>query len=171
MEFIYDEVTLDEVQNAIAVVKKQLQTLGIDNIQVGKKEDGRLKITYYSDVNVTSIKKILSEEKKLELDYASHSKDKERSRLPSNENKSGYSLDVYEIQNGTDAGSDLNGTYVAELKHKSDRFSNPNLFIGKLNTGAEDSVVKTAYKVSRHIAIAIDNMSHHVPDVRAGPSC
>ncbi|MDO5977933.1 hypothetical protein [Flavivirga spongiicola] len=171
MEFIYDEVTSDEVQDAIAVVKKQLLTLGIDNIQVGKKEDGRLKITYYSDVDVASIKKIFSsEEKKLELDYAFSNKDEEHSKFPSNENKNGYNLDVYEIQNGTDAESDLNGTYIAELKHEYDRFSNPNLYIGKLNTSEEDRIVKIAYKVRRHIAITIDNMSHNVPDVRAGPA-
>lgn len=170
MEFIYDEVTSDDVQEAIAVVKKQLQTLGIDNIQVGEKEDGRLKITYYSDVNVASIKKILSEEKNLELDYAPYSEDKERNGFPSSKNKNVYNLNVYEIQNSTDGESDLNGIYVVELKHEYDRFSNPNLYIGTIDVSDEDRVVKIAYKVRRNISIAIGDMSHNVPDVRAGPA-
>ena len=170
MEFIYDEVTSDEVQDAIAVVKKQLQALGIDNIQVGEKEDGRLKIIYYSDVTVASIKKILSEEKNLELDYGPYSEDKEHTRFPSSESKNGYNLDVYEIQNGTDAESDLNGTYVVELKYEYNRFSNPNLYINKIDSSEKDSIVKVTYKVCRSIAIAIDHVSHNVPDVRAGPA-
>ncbi len=170
MEFVYDEVSSDEVKDAIAVVKKQLQTLGVDNIQVGEKEDGRLRITYYSDVNVASIKKIFSEEKKIELDYAPFSQDKEDTEFPTGENKNGYSLDVYEIQKGTDGTSDLNGTYVAELKHEYDRFSNPNLYIGKIDSSDRDKIVEVAYKVRRHITISIDDMSHSVPDVRAGPT-
>ncbi|TGV01205.1 hypothetical protein [Flavivirga rizhaonensis] len=169
MEFVYEEVTSDEVQDAIAVVKKQLQTLGIDNIQVGEKEDGRLKITYYSDVNAASIKKILSKEKKLALDYTSYNHGEEDSKLPSNENKNSYNLDVYEIQKGVDGESDLNGTYVVELKHEYDRFSSPNFYISRIDISEEDRIVKIAYKVRRHIAIAIDDMSHSVPDVRAGP--
>ncbi len=170
MEFIYEEVSSDEVQDAIAVVKKQLQTLGIDNIQVGKKEDGRLKITYYSDVNVASIKRILSKEKNLELDYTPYNQDEKHTGFPSDENKNGYNLDVYEIQKGTDGESGLNGTYVAELKHEYDRFSNPNLYIGKIDSSDRDQVVKVAYKVRKHVVITIDDMSHHVPDVRAGPT-
>ncbi|WP_303318107.1 hypothetical protein Q4Q34_11770 [Flavivirga abyssicola] len=169
MEFVYDEVTSDEVQDAIAVVKKQLQTLGIDNIQVGEKEDGRLKITYYSDVNVASIKKMLSKEKKLALDYTSYNHEEEDSKHPSSEDKNSYNLDVYEIQKGVDGESDLNGTHVVELKHEYDRFSNPNFYIGKIDLSEEDRIVKIAYKVRRHIAIVIDDMSHNVPDVRAGP--
>lgn len=170
LEFIYDEVTSDDVQDAIAVVKKQLQTLGIDNVKVGEKEDGRLKITYYSDVNVASIKKLLSKEKNLELNYASHSQDKEHNKFPSSENKNSYNLDVYEIQNGTDGDSNLNGTYVVELKHEYDRFSNPNLYIDTIDSDERGRIVKVTYKVRRNIAIAIDTMSHYVPDVRAGPT-
>lgn len=169
MEFVYDEVTSGDVQDAIAVVKKQLHTLGIYNIQVGEKEDGRLKITYYSDVNVASIKKLLSKEKKINLDYTSYNQDEEHSELPTNENKNSYNLDVYEIQQDTDGESDLNGIYVVELKHEYDRFSNPNFYIGKIDVSEEDRIVKIAYKVRRHIAIAMDDMSHYVPDVRAGP--
>ncbi|MDO5971573.1 hypothetical protein Q4Q35_17350 [Flavivirga aquimarina] len=169
MEFIYDEVTSDEVQDAIAIVKKQLYTLGINNIQVGEKEDGRLKITYYSDVNVARIKQLLSKEKNLELDYASHNQDKEKNEFPFNDSKNSYNLDVYEIQKGADSESDLNGIFVVELKHEYDRFFNPNLYVDIIDGYEKARIVKITYKVRRNIAIAIDDMSHHVPDVRAGP--
>ncbi|AUP80427.1 hypothetical protein [Flavivirga eckloniae] len=170
MEFIYDEVTTDDVQNAIAVVKKQLQTLGIDNVKVGEKADGRLKITYYSDVNVDHVKRVLSKEKNLELDYASQQQDKKHNKLPNNENTNGYNLNVYEIQKGADSDSSLNGTYVVELKHEYDRSYNPNLYISIIGSDEKDQITEVAYRVRKNIAIAIDNMSHCVPDVRAGPS-
>ncbi|GAA3637637.1 hypothetical protein [Flavivirga jejuensis] len=170
MKFIYEEVSSGEVQEAIAVVKKQLQILGADNIQVGEKEDGSLKITYYSDVNVANIKKILSKGKDLDIGFASSNQDQEHSKFPSSENTTGYNLDVYEIQKGTDGDSSLNGTLVVELKHEYDRFTNPFLYVGAVNSKERDQIVKVAYILRRNIAIAIDNISHNVPDVRAGPN-
>ena len=71
MQFVDADVTSDVTQNAIAIVKKQLQTIGIANIQVRETVAGRLKITYNSDLDVASIKRIFSKELSLELGYVS----------------------------------------------------------------------------------------------------
>jgi preprotein translocase subunit SecD len=171
LEFIDNKVTSDEVQEAIAIVKNQLQSLGVDEIEVQEEADGRLRITYYSDVNVTSIKKIFSERENLELGYASYNQDEEDTRFPSDKNSNSYHIDVYEIQNGADADFGLDGKYVLELKHEYDRFSNPNVYLSttKIEVSDSNEIPKVTYKVRRNIAIAIDDNSRHVPDVRAGP--
>ena len=65
LQFTDAKVTSSETQNTIAIVKEQLQNLGADNIHVKETQEGTLKITYYSATNVSSIKKILSEENTL----------------------------------------------------------------------------------------------------------
>ena len=169
MEFANIEVAKNDVQIAIANIKQQLQAVGATNIKVKEAENGALKITYYSHVNVANIKEILSKENHLVLDYAnnqgqndSHSSDKQ----------SNYNLDVYEIRKGIDASS-FDGKYVLEIKYDYDRFSNPNIYISFQNVTVSKTghSIKTAYKVNRNIIIAINNTSHKEPEVRAGPIC
>ena len=169
LQFTDDEVTNEEAQNTIAIIKEQLQTLGINDIQVGEQEDGRLKITYYSDANVASIKKILSKGKRIELGYTSYNQDEKDGNLPSNKN-SNYNFDVYEIQS-TDLTLGFDGKYVLEIKQEYERFSNPNVysFEGEINVTERCKIVKVAYRVNRNIAIAIDNTLNTIPEVRAGP--
>ena len=50
VQFLDAQVTTDVAQNAISKVKKQLHSIGIFNIQVRETAAGRLKITYYSDL-------------------------------------------------------------------------------------------------------------------------
>lgn len=171
MEFIDDEVTSCEIQDAIAIVKTQLEALGVDDIEVRKEEDGRLRITYYSDVNVESIKRLLSEEKNIALGYTSYDREQEDSKFPSKEKTNSYNLDVYEIHKGTDIQFGLDGKYVIDLNHDYDRFTNPNvpISLGLIDASENNSLVKIAYKLYRNIAIAIDNTSHKIPEVRAGP--
>ena len=171
IEFIDEEITSCEIQDAIAIVKKQLESIGVDNIEVQEEEDGRLKITYYSNVNVASIKGFLSEGENIELGYAFNEQNQEDSKFPSKENSNSYNLDVYEIQKSTDIQFGLDGKYVLELNHEYDRFTNPNVNVslGLIDINESDRLVKVAYKLHRNIAIAIDNTSHKIPEVRAGP--
>ncbi len=171
LQFAIDEVTSKEALNVIAIVKEQLQTIGVDNIQIQKQENGQLKITYYSDADVASVKEIFSKEE-LELGYISYNEKKKNTKSPSDENSISYNLDIYEIQNGNDAELGLEGKSVLKLNHEYDRFSNPNVFIsiGKIDDDESSSIVKVAYKLHKSIAIAIDNWSHTIPEVRAGPN-
>ena len=157
----------DEAQSTIAIVKKQLQDIGVDNIQVKEGENGTLKITYHSLTDVSSVRRTLSEDNRLDLNSNSHN----NSTLPLNENSISYNLDVYEIQNGTDADWNLVENSVLKVNSENDRFFNPNVFISAIAIDAKvkDATVNVTYKVHRNIAIAIDNTSHNIPEVRAGP--
>ncbi len=171
LQFANAEVTTDEFKNALTIVKKQLKTIGVDNIQVRKQDDGGLRISYYSTTDVAGIKRMLSKEKQVKLGYVSNGQDDGQTKSPSDKKLNSYNLDVYEIQSGADAGAGLGGKYVFELKQEYDRFSNPNLYtyLPKIELGERNKIVKAAYRINRNIAIAIDNTSHNIPEVRAGP--
>ena len=89
--------------------------------------------------------------------------------FPSEKKSQSYNLDVYEIQKDSDSDWDLNGTYIVELKPEGYRFSNPNIYAFINEVEVRNSIEKVAYKIHYNIAIAIDNTSHKIPEVRAGP--
>lgn len=172
LQFTDSEVSVEEAQITIEIVKKQLQNLGVENIQVTEQETGNIKITYYSDSDVDIIKQSLSREKKLILDYSPIDRSTQDSKFPSDKNTIGYNLDVHEIQKNHDVNRNLNGTPAQELKLKSNHFFNYNVLASFDEAGVseQESVLKVAYKVNKHIALAIDNASRSIPEVRAGPN-
>lgn len=173
LEFTDVELTSEVAQNTIAIVKKQLQDIGVENIQVSEQESGTLKITYYSDADVESIKKSFSKENRLDIAFVSHNQKDKSAEFPFDENTISYNLNVFEIQNVNDAEWDFNGIVVPEIKSKSDRFFEPNLYVynAVIHLKKLDRIVKEAHKVSESIAIAINNTSHKIPEGRAGPNC
>lgn len=172
VQFADNKVTLDVTQTTIAIVKKQLQNIGADNIQVKELGLGRLKITYYSNINVTRIEKILSEAKNLGLVNTPFEEEHESEDLHLDQDLNGYKLDVSEIQNSYDLDSDFNG-YIVELRLEleNERIYNTvvNYAIVDIVAWGRNEIDKTAYILHRNIAITLDNSSHNIPDVRAGP--
>lgn len=169
VQFANDEVATFETQNTIAIVKKQLQSIGVDNIQIHEVDNGKLKITYYSNVDVTSIKKIFSE-KELEFGFTSIYHQEKSAKLPSNKKSNTYKLDVFEIQKSNDTDWDFNG-YVLELNPENDRFFKPDVYFPAIRKDIREKkeIEKVAYIIYRNISIGIDNSSHNIPEVRAGP--
>ncbi|WP_147376135.1 hypothetical protein [Ichthyenterobacterium magnum] len=171
LQFNDDEVTSNEAQNTITIVKEQLEAIGVDNIQILDLEQGQLKITYYSDADISSIKKIFSKDKTLAFDDATKHQEESPAKIPSENKSVSYNLDVFEIHNGSDIASGLSGKLALESKTGNDRFFNPNTFMSIKETDdkEDESIIKVAYKLRRDIAIAIDNTSYKIPEVRAGP--
>lgn len=171
LKFTDVNITSDEAQSTIAIVKEQLKAIGVAIVQVHELNEGQLKIAYFSTADVASIKKILSKEKNLKIGYASNNQDENSSDFPSNKKSKSYKLDVYEIHKNADLDSGLDGKLVLNPKLDYDRFYNPNIIILNNDVDAEDGnrVVKVAFKVHVNIAIAIDNTSRNIPEVRAGP--
>jgi len=170
VQFANDEVTLLETQNTIAIVKEQLQAIGVDNIKVYEEANGKLKITYFSDVDVASIKKIFSKDKDVNLSYASLFLGETTPDFPANKKSNRFKLDVFEILKANDAEGDFNG-FALELKPESDRFFTTVVYLiaVKIDGKEKNSSEKVAYTIHKNIAIAIDNSSHNIPEVRAGP--
>jgi hypothetical protein len=165
LQFSDVEITSDDAQTAIADVKKQLHTIGINTFKVQELKDGQLKISYYSVADISSIKDILSKGNKLKIGFSSNTSSKKKKSKT-------YKFDVYEIQKSNDLESGLDGKYVINIKQDYDRFYNPNVFIlsNHVDSKDENGIVKVAFKVFTTIAVAIDNTSGNIPEVRAGPS-
>jgi len=170
LQFEDVDLTSKQTENTVAIVKQQLQNLGAENIQVLSLENGKLKITYFSDSEVASIKETFSEENNLVLHLTSQSQEEDSSSFPFEESNINYNLDVYEIQNGQDSEWGFDGAIGLELEPKSDRFLDPNNLSNKhIGCQYEDYLIQVAYKIRREITIQISDPLHTIPEVRAGP--
>jgi len=167
LQFVNKDLTSDAAQYTISAVKQQLQDIGVNNITIVEQDHGELKISYYSDTDAAIIKNIL------ELDKTSSDEKQSPSQFPTQNTSLAYNFDVYDLHKDYDVSSNLGGKLALELKANTDRFSNPNEYIpvkGIIIKG-EEAHVKVAYKFYKTIAVAIDNNSQKIPEVRAGPHC
>ena len=172
LQFQDVDLTSNQTDNTVATVKQQLKTLGAENIQVLALENGILKITYYSDADIASIKETFSEESTIALHLSAHTQDKDSSSFPFEESNVTYNLDVYEIQNGSASGWDFDGVIGLDVESKSNRFLDPNyLFIENVGYKYQDNLLEVSYRVRREITIQLSDPLHSIPEVRAGPIC
>ncbi|MEZ4856745.1 MAG: hypothetical protein R2812_09765 [Gelidibacter sp.] len=171
VQFNTKEVTAEQSQNAIAAIKQQLQAFGVDNIQVREESNGSLKISYHSAIAVENIKKTLSDDEALALDFTALNHHKKNSKYPSKKQSKNYNLDVYELHKPTD-NSNSAGTYVINQKQDYDRFFNPNigLHTTEIDFSKTNNVVTSSHKLNKNSVFLIDNTSYIIPEVRAGPS-
>ncbi len=171
LQFTDIKTASNESENALALVTEQLHAIGINNIQVEDQEGNQLKITYYSNTDAKSIKQLLSKDNVLSIDYTSHKQTQNPSKTPEKQTSKKYNIDVSDIKSASDFNSDLSNKYAFELKQEYDRFSIPNFntYIPEITVDENKQLAKVAYKINRNIAIAIDNTSHNIPEVRAGP--
>jgi hypothetical protein len=169
VQFGSDAVSIEQTQTAIANIKQQLQAFGVEVIQVKQSENGKLKIAYYSSNDVESIRKMLSEDHHLLLDYTNV--EHHTGKFPSDKKSKTYNLDIYELHQSNDGSQGASGTSVLIVKQDYDRFFNPNVVLpcAIIDAGKTNRFVKEAYKVNNAIAIAIDRTSRTIPEVRAGP--
>lgn len=173
LQFTDVELTSEGAKHTIAIVKAQLLELGVENIKVKAQQNGKLKISYYSDAEISSIKRNFAKNNNIVLDYSATNQDEDPSKFPSEENSISYNLAVYEIQKNSDSGWGFDGTFVLDVEVKSDRFLDPNLYflVSGLDCRNTNSIARVAYRVRRNITIEIGEALHSKPEVRAGPNC
>ncbi|QDO93873.1 hypothetical protein FNB79_07715 [Formosa sediminum] len=166
LQYSGDAAVQDKSDYAISIVKQQLKNIGAENIQVSETLEGVLKITYYSDSDVDRIKEILSDDEAFEFDNS------KQDSLPTNDEQAvTYNFDVFEIHNGSDFAFSHAGKIAVELKASSHHFNNTNSHTCVNNTAHLIALpsIKVAYKIHKDVALAIDNNSKKIPEVRAGP--
>lgn len=165
----FDDTSIDASvqEHTIAFVKQQLQAIGSTDIEVQEIENGLLKISYFSETTVETIKSLLAADKLESLNVSDNTTDRP---VPSQESDVEYRLDVYEIQQSYEL-SDVEGQMTFETKWERDRsiHSNHNF----LNSEDSDPQLahnsSVAFKVNTNVTIAIENRSRAIPEVRAGP--
>jgi hypothetical protein len=170
LQFENVNLNSNQTKNAVAIVKQQLLSLGVENIRVLELENGTLKITYFSAADIASIKARFSQENEIALQLTSYCKNTESSNFPTEDSNASYNLDVFEIQKTQDSGWDVNGIISLELESKSNRFLEPNQPIaGGIAYRHEDNLTKVAHKICREVTFIRSNTLHAIPEVRAGP--
>lgn len=158
------QITSQEAQSTISTVKDELELLGVDNIQVKSENQGKLIITYYSHVDVVSLKKILSEKQNLKLQYP-----QDNQQIPSGDKQIGYDFDIYEINNGYDLDSGFDRCILVE-KSQNERYIDPNTFLTTTIINVRnDNTLKETLHIWKYIEASISNLSYAFPEVRAGP--
>lgn len=152
-------------EDVLAAITYRLGILGIEAVEIIENDDRQqVSIRYYSDVDALSVKKFISQEKltsssiedEIPLDFP-------KDKLPET-----YSLVVTDLQQQVDYGLKLNGNLV--LNQKQDYITYFHPVVPHFNdsiTLLENIIV--IVKLNGTTAIAIDNTSKSIPEVRAGP--
>ncbi|GAA0731863.1 hypothetical protein GCM10009430_44480 [Aquimarina litoralis] len=164
-------VSSQEAENAVKTVKKQLASIGVKNTRISNElHNGKLRISYYSDADVESIQQILAENY-ISWNHILFDKNGSNdSKIPFDKESSDYHVAVYKIQKSTDSDTGFSGIHVLELEQKQDRASGVSYsFVNEDADEAINRLIQLAQKVHSAIAIAIDNTSYKIPEVRAGP--
>ena len=172
LEFETVDITSVEAQNTIAFVKKQLQSIGVQNTRLSQDvEAGKLKITYYSEADVEEIKRIFSQDERIAIDHLQLDPHGNNNDAPSDKDARDYSLNVYEIQKSIDTDTGFNGAVIVEIKHAQHGDSNGYSFhaLSASNYNDLDRQIRVTQKIYAAIAFAIDRTTRKIPEVRAGP--
>ena len=169
IQFSDENIATDSAENAIEVLQNKLESIGVENLEIGQTEDGQIKITYYSDTDVAYIQSILSKEEGLK--FAVKSEENKSNNSPENRNVKDYELNISEIQNTNHTNWDFERTEVVELNQKSDHSYNPKVNSSAVQIYAKkrNKLICVALQVNYAVTLEIDNLSYKIPEVRAGP--
>ena len=121
-------ITLETQNNTIAIVKKQLQKIGINYLKVSKNHQGHLKISYFSSLDTAFIKKVLNEGNYFAVSYLPNQNNKQT------EDHSGTKilnlrLDIFKIPKTFENPIENSGL-VVQLLSKTDRYFIQDVFGG-----------------------------------------
>lgn len=169
VQFNADSISVDEAQDAISEITSQLKAIGVADFQISELLDGKLKVTYYSTIDVNVIKNLFQTQKKLHFGDTAFNEKDGSSKIPFS-NSNTYKLEVIKIQK--DFGSDLglHGLPV-EVKSLNDQYLNPIVSLGtsEINFSLKHSIERVASENYHDAVLPIDATSHKIPEVRAGP--
>ena len=159
------EANLSQTEHAITLVKNKLSSLEVDNIKVEQLDNGSLKVSYYSTVDITEIKNLLSPSSP----HPVHPLENDNSGMPGENEIALYELDVYKIQDSTDMEGAAG--LIVESKSESTRSSTVKVYasLHKPSARTVTSQTHTAYSIHKRSDIAFINSSYNIPETRAGP--
>ena len=170
IQFLDQDISKEEADNAIETVKAQLQTIGVALINIDQNSDGQLKITYYSASDVDKIQDLFLEAQNFEITYDTDSEN--TNKFPVGKSLKDYELNISEIQNSGQVNWDFEKTEIVQLDQKSDYSYNSKVNASghTVNEKYNTNKIRVAIQIRSTIALAIDNHSCAIPEVRAGPN-
>lgn len=163
------EITLETQNNTIAIIKKQLQKIGVNDFWVQKDDQGRLKISYFSSVDTAFIKKALNQENHFAERYV-YNFYNNQPEDPIGTNSLNYYIEVFEIPKTFKNPTEDSGL-VIQLLSNTDRLFKQNLYDHYLSMVNEDSSLAQKFKSTFYSkkTIEVYARSCKIPQVRAGP--
>lgn len=168
VRFTEEGFTQDKAEKAISEVKNQLQDVGVENIHIRELEDGGLKITYYSSLEVSEIKQVLAE-----ANLSTQNSTDSPFEFPSDHSDKdyvAYELNVYEIHGNSQFDIDLDGTPVLEPQVKEQLYiPNTTANTRVLDLSKHYEVSETSLQVHSKSASLRTLYYYTLPEVRAGP--
>lgn len=170
VQFNANSISSDEAKLAISDITNQLNAIGVTDIQVSEMLDGNFKVTYYSTIDIAVVDDLFNKENKLQLGETALNEKNNSSKIPFNNNSSTYKLEVVKIHK--DYGSDLgfHGLPV-EIKSLKDQYLNQIVSLGtsEIDFSLKNRIEKEVGKNYYYVPFSINNSSHKIPEVRAGP--
>lgn len=162
----FSEIEVDDLMtdDVISDITAQLKALGADNIRISKLPFGRLKIHYYSALDVSEVQEILNYS---EFISAKNESDGKSDKIPSEENHS-YNIAVVKILK--EAELPLQGTTV-DIIRLQDNFVKPKLIASGIlpSFTAEFSITAPDERILTEEIKHPSEFLKSLPEIRAGP--
>ncbi|AFL80091.1 hypothetical protein Aeqsu_0581 [Aequorivita sublithincola DSM 14238] len=170
VQFDASSVSTDEAQLAVAEITNQLKAIGVADVRVSELQDGKLKVTYYSTIDVSIIKNLFHKQDNLQLGDTAFNDKEDSSKIPFSKDSYTYKLDVIKIQKDYGSNIGLQGLPVV-VKSAKDNYLKPILSLSstKIDFKLKLFSENVAFKNYRKVSFLIDITSYKIPEVRAGP--
>jgi hypothetical protein len=171
VRFDGSSVGLVEARQAISEVTEKLKTIGIRQIQVSDLQNGRLKVSYYSRLDVSQVRQLFQSHGGLHVaDFAKHKNPVPFQAPFGNESGSYYKLDIVKIDEDLGSNMGLHG-FPVEIKSIKDYNFIPVISLAASHTeflGSEFENVSP--KNYGDLSLLRTLSPHYIPEVRAGPT-
>lgn len=167
LEFTDVEIASESArEEALSTITKRLLFLGVEVVEIIENDGNHLNIRYYSDIDAKDVKEFLSDDNPLTFEYD----DEVPSDFPKEKFPENYSLIVTDLHQQANNGLNIIGNLIPTQKEYQIGFSSPVIlrYDYPLVLRPNDNE-KIALRIYKNIAIAIDNTSQSIPEVRAGP--
>ncbi len=170
VQFNVHSLNAENTQHTISEITNQLKAIGVSGIQVSEIQDGKLKVAYYSTIDVALIKNLFDNQENIQLEGSSFNHKYGTSKIPFDNDSYTYKLEVVKIKN--DFASDLGFCGLpVEVKSGKDQYLNPFISLGnaEINFSFTHCILDVAFENYSFTTQINDTSSHKIPEVRAGP--
>jgi len=172
LQYSDEQISSIKVQDVVDAIKEELFIYGIEDVQVYEDENGILKISYYSEEDVQTIKSTLESLAltNFPIDDNSHNGENDLN-LQLKKEQGTYKLEVFEIHNSENGSSGLGGKTAIVASEEFSKPITPNSFTALNKKTALKHLGETnrSSKINGSQTTYFSSTSNLVPDVRAGP--
>lgn len=172
VRFSTNSISAVDAKGAICEITAQLNAIGVENVHVSDVVDGKVKVTYFSTLDVIVIKNLLYRHNKLDLSDTAFDDPNDSSDFPFSNNPNTYKFEVIKIQNDIASDFGFQGLLI-ESKSIGDQYLKPRLSItaSEINFNPKDNFHSVDPMIYTNVPVFISHIEHKIPEVRAGPAC